>query len=1219
MKLRLIRRLCFILMCTVFALYIIMQYYGEPREKNLLTLQFAIKDLHEKSRVSLSMPWLADISVRQKWHDISRLDSPDVVIQSTTKLKSMIDSNQSRRLTIETFQGPVCQQSYYDNTNTTYQMNDIYNHLAFDDQPGGVWTQGFPIEYNMDQWKDQPLEVFIVPFSHQDPGWIKTFEKYFTTETKPNLDATLTTLNKRKEAKFVYSEVSFLNLWVDTLSQDQKEIFKSLLRSGRWEIVSGGWVMPDEAVTHYYSIIDQFIEGHHWLLEHFDYRPNITWSIDPFGQSSTMPYLLKKLGFSQMIINRVHYEVKKYLAHRKSLEFIWHQPWDSTGSHSMFAHMFPFFSYDVPHTCGPEPSVCCQFDFIRINKFGCPWHKPPVLIDDSNIAVRADMLADQYRKKATLYNNNGLVLIPLGDDFRYQTTHEWNIQLDNYNKLIEYINSKASYRMKIRFSTLSNYFQVLNERINKMNSTLFASFPSLSGDFLTYADRQHDYWSGYYNSNPYEKSLSRLLESELRSAEILYSYARQSVGRLQNVAQLIPLITDLYKNLTIVRRNLGLFQHHDAITGTSRPEVMLDYSEKLLKSIHSARKVITISSAYLLLLNSALKSDVVISNKRLPVSNKLKQLLIQLKDEYQTGNNNDVTTSNTISGNTLHSFYSLEDNLHNYQHSEPILIHFSENNNNADIVNTRRIYIFNPSTRNRSTIITLQVKGHLQHFEAKQITSSPTESMDHLNIQLEHSWTNALNSKHHQQQPVSLLNLGPVKLYPLSFSCIELKLTSKSSASSVIQVKPQLIQVANDENIIVQNPPDLIIENKYIQLEFDSKTGYLQKMLNKLTGKSMNMKINFIQYQSLQGESHSGRYLFIPDGLGQPLHNPNSYKYTKGNLVDTVTVYTEYVTHTVRLYKSDDLHSQFIEIENIVNIVVNSPTDIDLFMTIQTDLINKDRAFYTDSNCFQFIRRQYHDKIPLQGNVYPIACGAYLEQEMDSFLNNDNSQTKQFQRLNLFTSYPTGVVSPEIGQINVWIDRRSSRDDLRGAQSNLNGEWILQSRLRLFTEIISIDNTQEKKSVPGLTVFSQQILSDLLRPVHKFYVNQPTLNDLLVTDYHLMPTSGLPCDYELVTMKTFHNSKIPKEFHAAPNTQVGVIIRRLSSVCYAKTLPNIDFYSKCVNDIGQNDELNVQELFGSIQLSHAIQTNLTLIPYSTDRKTKHIHIRPMELEAFYLV
>lgn len=64
---------------------------------------------------------------------------------------------------------------------------------------------------------------------------------------------------------------------------------------------------------------------------------------------------------------------------------------------------------------------------------------------------RADMLADQYRKKATLYNNSGLVLIPLGDDFRYQSTHEWNVQLDNYNKLIQHINSNPSYRMKVSF------------------------------------------------------------------------------------------------------------------------------------------------------------------------------------------------------------------------------------------------------------------------------------------------------------------------------------------------------------------------------------------------------------------------------------------------------------------------------------------------------------------------------------------------------------------------------------------------------------------------------------------------------------------------------------------------------------------------------------------------------------------------------------------------
>ncbi|RTG84136.1 alpha-mannosidase II [Schistosoma bovis] len=897
-------------------------------------------------------------------------------------------------------------------------MNNIYNQLAFDDQPGGVWTQGFPIEYKMDQWKDQPLEVFIVPFSHHDPGWIKTFERYFVTETKPILDATLTTLSEKEESRFVYSEVSYLDSWVNTLSEEQKQAFKRLLLNGHWEIVSGGWVMPDEAVTHYYPIIDQFIEGHHWLLEHFD----------------------------------------------------------TAGSHSILAHMFPFFSYDVPHTCGPEPAVCCQFDFIRMERYSCPWKKSPVLIDDSNVAARADMLADQYRKKATLYNNSGLVLIPLGDDFRYQSTHEWNVQLDNYNKLIQHINSNPSYRMKIRFSTLSNYFHTLNERVNKMNLTLSASFPSLSGDFFTYADRQHDYWTGYYNSYPYEKFLSRLLESELRTAEILYSFARQSVGRIQSVAQLIPLIANLYQNLTTVRRNLGLFQHHDAIPGTARPEAISGtnltpsyyvHFYRLLRAVDAARKVITISSAYLLLLPSMLKSDIEFSNRRrLPVSSQFKQTLIQLNDEYErkTDNSND---------NILHGFYSLEDNLHHHQYSEPILIDFFENNGNADVENTRRIYIFNPSTRNHSKIITLHVKSRLMNFTAKQIISNSMEILDHqLNIQLEHSSTNVPNDFQHEQQHVSLLYLSPVKLYPLSFTCIELKLTSMPTSSSM-----------------------------------------LQKMLNKLTGQSVEMKINFMQYKSSEGDSHSGAYLFIPNGVAE------------------------------------------------------------------------------------FIQRQYYDKIPLQGNVYPVACGAYIEQEMND--SDDRSHTKQYQRLNLFTSHPTGVVSPKVGQINVWIDRRSSRDDSRGA-------------------------------IPSLSIFSQQILNDLLRPIHRFYVNQPDLNNLLVTEYSLIPKSGLPCDYELVTMKTFHNIKIPIKFHAAPNTQVGVILRRHAPVCYARNLPKIDFYSECFNNnVGQN-ELNIHELFGSIQLKYAIQTNLTMIPslvssmiddnnrYQSS-KMNRIHVKSMEIEAYYLV
>uniref|UniRef100_A0A8C8F0W5 Alpha-mannosidase n=1 Tax=Oncorhynchus tshawytscha TaxID=74940 RepID=A0A8C8F0W5_ONCTS len=484
---------------------------------------------------------------------------------------------------------------------TDLQMLDVYSLLKFDNVDGGVWKQGFEITYEPGEWDREPLQVFVVPHSHNDPGWIKTFDKYYTDQTQHIFNNMLVKLTEDPRRKFIWSEISYFAKWWESADMHKQEAMRKLILGGQLEMVTGGWVMSDEANVHYFAMIDQLIEGHQWLEKNVGVTPRSGWAVDPFGHSATMPYLLKRANLTSMLIQRVHYSIKKHFASSRSLEFMWRQAWDQKSGTDIFCHMMPFYSYDVPHTCGPDPKICCQFDFKRLpgGRVNCPWKVPPRAVVEANVAERAHLLLDQYRKKSKLFRSK-VVLVPLGDDFRYDKALEWDQQYLNYQRLFDYMNSHPEMHVQAQFGTLTEYFTAVYKANNVPQGARPPDYPVLSGDFFAYADREDHYWSGYYTSRPFYKSMDRVLESHLRGAEILFSLA---VAHARHTGMEGRYPTSDYTLLTDARRTVALFQHHDAITGTAKENVVIDYGNRLLHSLQGLKRVIINAAHFLVMKN----------------------------------------------------------------------------------------------------------------------------------------------------------------------------------------------------------------------------------------------------------------------------------------------------------------------------------------------------------------------------------------------------------------------------------------------------------------------------------------------------------------------------------------------------------------------------------------------------------------------------------------
>lgn len=911
------------------------------------------------------------------------------------------------------------------------------------------------------------------------------------------------------------------------------------------------------------SIMYQIAEGNMWLNDTIGFVPRNNWAIDPFGYSSTMAYLLRRMGFDNMLIQRTHYELKKELAWHKNLEYVWRQSWDAEETTDIFVHMMPFYSYDIPHTCGPEPAICCQFDFARMQGFvyeQCPWGQYPVETTQENVQERALKLLDQYKKKSTLYRTNTL-LVPLGDDFRYINVEEAEAQFRNYQMLFDYINSNPSLNTEAKFGTLEDYFTVVRDEAERINysspgvvgSGLVEGFPSLSGDFFTYADRQQDYWSGYYVSRPFFKAVDRVLEQTLRATEMMVALTLGCCRR----AHCEKFAMAFSYKLTAARRNLALFQHHDGVTGTAKDHVVMDYGTRMHTSLQDLQ----------IFMSKGIEALLGIRYDKLDQSpSQYEPAIVRSKYDAQP----------------VHKVISIRDGTY------------------------QSVVFYNPLEQTREEVVMVVV----DRPDITVVDSNMTCVQSQISPELRYHNSKIFTGKHRVYWKVLVPAMG-LETYYISNGFVgcekaepaKLKLFSKASSVTC----PSPYSCGKIEGDVAE------IENQHQKLTFNVRYGLLQKITLKNSSPSIvNEEVGLYA-------SSGGAYLFKPSGEAQPIiEGDGLLLISEGPLLQEVFSYPKTawdkspISHSTRIYNSEDAVQGFVvEKEYHVELIDRHFNDRELIVRYKTDVDSK-KVFYSDLNGFQMSRRETYDKIPLQGNYYPMPSLAFI-------------QASNGRRFSVHSRQSLGVASLQNGWLEIMLDRRLVRDDGRGLGQGVMDNRVMNVVFHLTVESnISTTSNSVSSSYPlNPSLLSHRVGSHLNYPLHAFISKKSQELSVKPPPRSFSPlATPLPCDLHIVNFKVPKPLKFLQQPHESSRF-VLILHRRHYDSSYCRKGRS----SQCTRLA--NDPVNLFSMFKDITASKVKATSLNLLhedpeiigfteQFADVAQEGHVSISPMEIQAYRL-
>ncbi|XP_076427921.1 lysosomal alpha-mannosidase isoform X4 [Peromyscus maniculatus bairdii] len=421
----------------------------------------------------------------------------------------------------------------------------------------GAWAAGYETCPTV---KPGMLNVHLLPHTHDDVGWLKTVDQYYYgilndiqhASVQNILDSVISSLREDPTRRFIYMEMAFFSRWWKQQTNAKRDIVQNLVRQGRLEFVNGGWVMNDEGATHYGAIVDQMTLGLRFLQDTFgsNGRPRVAWHIDPFGHSREQASLFAQMGFDGFFLGRIDYQDKLLRKKELKMEEVWR------ASASLKPPIADLFTGVLPNTYDPPENLC--WDMLCGNS--------PIMEDPRSPQYNADTWVSYFLQLASLqqqYYRTNHTVMTMGSDFHYEDANMWFKNMDKLIRLVNEQQQAEGSKVHVLYSTPTCYLWELN----KANLTWSVK----EDDFFPYADGPHMFWTGYFSSRPALKRYERLSYNFLQVCNQLEALA----GPAANVG---PYGTG---DSAPLKEAMAVLQHHDAVTGTARQNVVNDYARQL--------------------------------------------------------------------------------------------------------------------------------------------------------------------------------------------------------------------------------------------------------------------------------------------------------------------------------------------------------------------------------------------------------------------------------------------------------------------------------------------------------------------------------------------------------------------------------------------------------------------------------------------------------------